>query len=38
MLKSRRCQLVQWFRNTSCSEGAEAPFWPGATKEQIGNL
>ena len=33
------CQtLVQWFRNTSCTEGAEAPVWPGATKEQIGNL
>ena len=30
--------LVQWFRNTSCTEGADAPIWPGATKEQIGNL
>ncbi len=30
--------LVQWFRNASCIEGAKAPVYPGATKEQIGNL
>ena len=29
---------MQWFRNTSGTEGADAPVWPGATKEHIGNL